>query len=200
MHFRSFILSATILCSSPLLTTCFTKEDKHISNDEKSTIWNESSPVKDSPSDWSKDIDGSERNDKFVTRCRLRPINYWNYTEGQAKIVLGYQFESAIGVGQHYLSTSHDVFGSDEEIPIHRHKKRLFSFFNPFFLSSPESQGQGSGNYVLVNRKRKPEKSTLSVVTRERLVVDSRCSLVFIYARWYILFVSIFSHLKFTLC
>nr|CDS31701.1 thioredoxin domain containing protein 15 [Hymenolepis microstoma] len=147
-------------------------------------MWNESSPVKDSPSDWSKNIDGSERNDNILIRCRLRPINYWNYTEGQAKTVLGHQFESAIGMGQHYLSTSHDIFGVDREVPIHRHKRRLFSFFNPFFLSPTESQSQGSNNYVLVNKKRKSENNSQSPARRERLVVDSQCSLVFIYARW----------------
>lgn len=195
---RGFFGLCVIICFS-VLSPGSAKSETTISN---TGAWNETSSAKgipfnyivisclcsDSPSEWPKDIDATDRGDKFVTRCRLRSYNYWNYTDAQPKLVLGHQFESALGVGQNYLSTTDDMLGGEREVPIHRHKRRLFSIFNPFFLSQTEPYSRSTGNYVLVNRKMRPEKSQISPVKRERLIVDSQCSLVFIYSRSYVIF------------
>ncbi|KAM7536830.1 hypothetical protein Aperf_G00000086847 [Anoplocephala perfoliata] len=181
------IVSAVTVLAIVLVLTASAIEGSVEEISDEDLILSSNESAQKSSLEWSKDYENFERNEKFVTRCRLRPINYWNYTQGQAKVVLGHQFEFAIGVSHHYPSSPLDIFdsvSSDREVPIHRHKRRLFSIFNPFFLNPSESQTRDSNNYVLVNRKKRLEKTTLSSPRRERLIVDSQCSLVFIYARW----------------
>lgn len=111
---------------------------------------------------WQIDLDSSDRSEKIVTQCRLRPVNYWNYTLGRASVIVGHQFDSTIGSVQ---ISSNDIRG-EALPPLQRNNLRLVTILNPFFSHL-------RGNYIFVKKNKSPAR-----------LVDSSCSLVFIYAQW----------------
>ncbi|BHF74956.1 cell redox homeostasis [Sparganum proliferum] len=108
---------------------------------------------------WPSQGESVDPNDLFdgkvTTRCRLRPINWWNYTLASPKLVLGNELESALGTALGVGSS--DIFG----VNLHRHV-RISSLFSPFLL-----------------QRRYP--SSKSAVPH---IIQSHCVLVFIYASW----------------
>ncbi|VDL85944.1 unnamed protein product [Schistocephalus solidus] len=92
---------------------------------------------------------------KILTRCRLRPVNWWNYTLASSKLILGHELESALGTALGVGGS--DIFG----VNLHRHV-RLSSLFSPFLL-----------------QRRYP--TSKSAVPH---IIQSHCTLVFVYASW----------------
>lgn len=117
----------------------------------------------DASSIWRKDIDNSESSEKVITRCHLRPVNYWNYTQSRAKVVLGHEFGAAVSTSHSSSSPPYGVFSG--AMHPYRQNLRLFSLLNPFFSHL-------RGNYVFVKNK-----------SSARLI-DCPCNLVFIFAQW----------------
>ncbi|CUT98887.1 thioredoxin domain containing protein 15 [Echinococcus multilocularis] len=117
----------------------------------------------DASSNWRKGVDNFESGEKVITRCRLRLVNYWNYTQGRANVVPGYEFGTVVGVSHSSYSHPYGVFSGS--VNPYRHNLRLFSLLNPFFSHL-------RGNYVFVKNK-----------SSARLI-DSPCNLVFIFAQW----------------
>ncbi|VDK32002.1 unnamed protein product [Taenia asiatica] len=117
----------------------------------------------DASSNWRKDVDNSESGEKVITRCHLRPVNYWNYTQGRARVVLGHEFGTAVGAIHSSSAPPYGIF-SGAAHP-YRQNLRLFSLLNPFFSHL-------RGNYVFVKNK-----------SSARLI-DCPCNLVFIFAQW----------------
>ncbi|VDD82576.1 unnamed protein product [Mesocestoides corti] len=111
-------------------------------------------------SPWRKDFDSLDQSDRVLTRCRLRSVNYWNYTSGHASLVLGHQFDSAVGA-LYSPPISHDLLG----LYVNRHPFKLSSALNPFFPSL-------RAGYA-TSRRKTPTK-----------VTESLCTLVFIFAQW----------------
>ncbi|VDM31320.1 unnamed protein product [Hydatigera taeniaeformis] len=114
-------------------------------------------------SSWRKDVDHSESGEKIITRCHLRPVNYWNYTRSRARVVLGHEFGTAVGASHSSSASPYGIFSGTA--PPYRHNLRLFSLLNPFFSHL-------RGNYIFVKNK-----------SSARLI-DSPCNLVFIFAQW----------------